>query len=38
LQIWNQRTKPVSAVAWFADDTHVAIELGPPPQLVDRPR
>jgi len=37
LQIWNQRRKPASAVAWFANDTHVAIEIGPPPQLVDRP-
>jgi hypothetical protein len=37
LQLWNQRMKPVSAVAWFANDTHVAIEIGPPPQPVDRP-
>jgi hypothetical protein len=37
LQVWNQRRKPVSAVAWVADDTHVALELGPPPQPVDRP-
>jgi hypothetical protein len=37
LQIWNQRRKPASAVAWFADDTHVGIEIGPPLQLVDRP-
>ncbi|MCE9574108.1 MAG: hypothetical protein K8W52_13260 [Deltaproteobacteria bacterium] len=36
LQIWNQRQKPVSAAAGMTDD-RVALVLGPPPQLVDRP-
>jgi hypothetical protein len=37
LEGWRQRPLPVSAVAWFGDDRHVAIVTGPPPQRVDRP-
>jgi hypothetical protein len=38
LQHWEHPPdKPVTAVAWLADDQHVAIEIGPPWQPVDRP-